>query len=279
MDVVRFSDPAAFLELAQAWLLQSEAENNVLLSVARALAHGELVPKETPYLALARDGATLCGCSGRTAPHALMVTRCAAAARAILAKDAVAACPDLPGVWGPTPEVDAFAEILSTLADATPAPLSRQRLYVAAAVRTGLRVPAGALRKADAGERALARQWLQAFVGEASVDRNTDPSERIDRLMRAQGLFFWDDAGPVSMLAVGGRTEHSARVSFVYTPPAARGRGYASAAVAALTAQLLREGSRYCCIYTDLANPTSNRIYQEVGYRTVCDFTHYAFAR
>jgi uncharacterized protein len=57
----------------------------------------------------------------------------------------------------------------------------------------------------------------------------------------------------------------------VYTPPALCRRGYASACVAALSARLLTEGRRLCFLYTDLANPTSNAIYQKIGYRPVYD--------
>jgi hypothetical protein len=54
-------------------------------------------------------------------------------------------------------------------------------------------------------------------------------------------------------------------------------RGYASACVAGLTQRLLDEGHAFCCLCTDLANPTSNRIYQTIGYRPVCDMSDFHF--
>jgi predicted GNAT family acetyltransferase len=63
----------------------------------------------------------------------------------------------------------------------------------------------------------------------------------------------------------------------VYTPPELRGRGYASALTAALTEQLLQR-RRFCYLYTDLANPTSNSIYRRIGYRPVTDITLWRFA-
>ena len=89
---------------------------------------------------------------------------------------------------------------------------------------------------------------------------------------------MWDNDGPVSMAGWTGKTLNGVRVTFVYTPPEFRRHGYASACVAALTQRLLDEGNRYCCLYTDLANPTSNRIYQQIGYRAVCDVADYALA-
>jgi predicted GNAT family acetyltransferase len=60
-------------------------------------------------------------------------------------------------------------------------------------------------------------------------------------------------------------------VSGVYTPPYFRGKGYASSCVAALSRLILERGFTKCVLYTDLANPTSNSIYQKIGYKPVCD--------
>ena len=64
----------------------------------------------------------------------------------------------------------------------------------------------------------------------------------------------------------------------MYTPPEQRGHGYASAATAALSQLLLERGRRFCFLFTDLANPTSNHIYQTIGYQPVCDVDIYHFA-
>jgi predicted GNAT family acetyltransferase len=90
-------------------------------------------------------------------------------------------------------------------------------------------------------------------------------------------LYCWDDGGPVTICATPGGTGRVARINLVYTPPHVRGRGYATAAVSALTQQLLNDGHRYCCLYTDLANPTSNSIYARIGYQPVCDVDQYTF--
>jgi hypothetical protein len=42
-----------------------------------------------------------------------------------------------------------------------------------------------------------------------------------------------------------------------------------------LSRQLLGEGNRFCCLYTDLDNPTSNAIYARIGYRPVSDASMY----
>jgi predicted GNAT family acetyltransferase len=63
----------------------------------------------------------------------------------------------------------------------------------------------------------------------------------------------------------------------VYTPPQHRGRGYASALTAAASQDQLDRGHRYCFLFTDLSNPTSNKIYQSIGYEPVCDVDMYRF--
>ena len=91
------------------------------------------------------------------------------------------------------------------------------------------------------------------------------------------GLVLWEDGEPVSVAGYGGRTPNGIRVGPVYTPPELRGRGYASALVAGLSTMLLAEGRKFCFLYTDLANPTSNRIYEQIGYERVCDSAAIAF--
>lgn len=68
------------------------------------------------------------------------------------------------------------------------------------------------------------------------------------------------------------------RINLVYTLPDLRRRGHATAAVAALTKRMLDSGGRYCCLYSDLANPTSNSVYRRIGYRPVCDIDQYSFS-
>jgi predicted GNAT family acetyltransferase len=90
-------------------------------------------------------------------------------------------------------------------------------------------------------------------------------------------MFLWDDGGPVSMCGVSGPTPTGIRVAPVYTPPEARGRGYASNLVAAVSQAQLDGGRAACFLYTDLANPTANHVYQAIGYEPVRDVDRYAF--
>lgn len=91
-------------------------------------------------------------------------------------------------------------------------------------------------------------------------------------------MWLWEVNGrPVSMASYGGPTPNGIRVFAVYTPPTWRGRGYATACVIALTQRLLDGSRRFCFLFTDLANPTSNALYERVGYRPVADMESRTF--
>jgi predicted GNAT family acetyltransferase len=66
-------------------------------------------------------------------------------------------------------------------------------------------------------------------------------------------------------------------VSGVYTPPELRCKGYATSCVAELSRNILQSGKKFCMLYTDLANPTSNSIYMKIGYWPVCDSVQHTF--
>jgi predicted GNAT family acetyltransferase len=155
----------------------------------------------------------------------------------------------------------------------------RQRLHKLDRINPDLPTQSGRLRLVDPGERDLAVDWVLAFAREALPGEPTgDTAEGVDRHLSRGSLYFWDDGAPVTMCADAGSSGSIARINTVYTPPDSRKRGYATATVAALTRRLLDGGRRYCCLYTDLANPTSNSVYRRIGYRPVCDIDQYKFS-
>ena len=81
------------------------------------------------------------------------------------------------------------------------------------------------------------------------------------------------------MAGFAGRTPNGIRVAWVYTPPENRGKGFAGACVAALSQKLFDDGRKFCFLYTDLANPISNHVYQKMGYEPATDATVYSFSQ
>jgi predicted GNAT family acetyltransferase len=79
------------------------------------------------------------------------------------------------------------------------------------------------------------------------------------------------------MAGIAGPTPNGIRVQAVYTPPQHRQHGYASMLVARVSQLMLDSGKRFCFLFTDLANPTSNKIYQQIGYHHIADAKHIIF--
>lgn len=271
-------DPAAFLEAAAPLLLADEPRHNLILGIAGTLRDSqELYPERRLWLV--EDGAEIVGAALRTPPFNLVLAR--PHGERALEQLAAELDDDLPGVTGAVPEVEAFAARWSERAGRSARTRMRQGIYALERVESAAAVP-GAMRRATSADRPLLLDWLRAFGSEALHEEQAD-EEGLARLVEyrlesaSAGFRLWDDGGPVSLAGFGGGTPTGIRVGPVYTPPELRGRGYASALVAALSAQLLAAGRRFCFLYTDLANPTSNRIYERIGYRRVCESAEIRF--
>ena len=122
---------------------------------------------------------------------------------------------------------------------------------------------------------------VDAFLERAAADQPiADPAMRADAWLAGIGrqLYVWEtDGKPVSFLGVSGGTPHGIRIGPVYTPPEQRGHGYASNLTAAISQNLLDSGREFVFLFTNLANRTSNKIYQAIGYRPITDVDAYAF--
>ena len=120
------------------------------------------------------------------------------------------------------------------------------------------------------------------FVDEAIPAGTPQDLEGLaDRYANGLGrtMQLWLDNGiPVSMCGVGSPTPHGVRIGPVFTPADMRGRGYASNLVARACAVELNAGRRYCFLFTDRSNPTSNHIYQEIGFEPVTDVDRWVLA-
>ncbi|MCI0435180.1 MAG: GNAT family N-acetyltransferase [Gemmatimonadetes bacterium] len=194
----------------------------------------------------------------------------------LLAEDIGSVFPALPAVLGPAPETSAFAALWAEGHGVRASAGQRQRIYQLERLVPPSRPARGALRLAQRADRSLVAEWIGAFSAEVGTHEVNSDVLAADRIA-AKSMFLWIDGDPVSLAGWTGRSPNGIRVGPVYTPPQFRGRGYASAAVAAVTRRALDGGVRFCFLYTDLANPTSNAIYQRLGYEPVCDVMDWRF--
>lgn len=123
-------------------------------------------------------------------------------------------------------------------------------------------------------------QWHHDFAVEVGEPFGLNPGEG-DRWFANQlkhgTAFIWQDGSPVSLACMAVKTGRIACINMVYTPSAFRNQGYASSCVAALSQLLLAQGAEACCLFTDLANLTSNKIYRAIGYKPVEDWNQFTF--
>lgn len=185
----------------------------------------------------------------------------------------------LPGVNGPSTTSQLFAQAWTALTDAELTINRNMRLYSLDEVITP--PPAsGKLRLATDADLELMAQWMVEFNKEAVQVASTLDEARANFEPRIanQELFIWDDGQPVTMAAQTRPTRRTETIGMVYTPPEHRRRGYATACVAALSRIILDAGYKYAVLFTDLMNPTSNSIYQKIGYRPLGDFEEFTFS-
>jgi hypothetical protein len=278
VDVHALDDPEVFLHEAGPLLLEDEARHNLALGIASTVRDDpSLYPDHAFWIV--RAGTEVIGAALRTRPYNLVLAR----PRHDDALDALAADvdDDLPGVVGAMPEAGTFAAAWAARRGRAWEQRMAQGIYALERVQP---VPAvaGHMRPAVEDDRALLLDWLGAFAVEALHDESPDEERLADMVAHrlgpsATGLALWVDDGPVSLAGFGSGTPNGVRIGPVYTPPELRGRGYASALVAELSAQQLAAGRSFCFLYTDLANPTSNKIYERIGYERVCDSAEIAF--
>jgi uncharacterized protein len=278
VQLTRHESAGDFLAHAGPFLGAREAEHNLILGLCSRLRVSPLMYGEPPYFAVVEHDGRVVGATMRTPPHNLILSELdELAAIDPLVDDARAEFGSLPAVVGPKQAVARFAAAWPAEARLEIA----QRVFRADHVDPP-RATSGRMRDYERADRELAAQWMDAFVEEALPESPPESSEQfVDRREEDAdgGLVLWEDDGrPVSMAGFGGRTPNGIRIGPVYTPPELRGHGYASAVTAAITQRLLDGGLRFCFLFTDLSNPTSNSIYQRIGYEPVSDFDLWTFS-
>jgi predicted GNAT family acetyltransferase len=285
MDVVRLDDAAAFLTEAEPLLLADEARHNLILGIAGTIRD---TPDRYPLrnLWLVREEGEVAAAALRTPPYNLILAQPRSAPALAALAEAVAG-EEIPGVTGTEPEVHEFADLWSQHTGAAKRVNMRQGVYALDEVEPLPEVP-GSARVAAAGDYELALRWWIAF-GEEVLDEGGPGREDAEQNVRHKlssptgGILLWEDGGePVSLAGWGGPTPNGIRIGPVYTPPELRGQGYATALTAELSQGLLdgrlyEGGRRFCFLYTDLANPTSNAIYERIGYRLSAEAAEVVF--
>jgi GNAT superfamily N-acetyltransferase len=291
LELEFFDDAGAFLDAAGAHLAQEPVVSTVVAVVAdrmrRQRAAGIARPAGAPcWFVVARDGRDVSGAAMRTAtspPHAPYLLPMPAEAARLLARTLFERGELALDVHGALPAVAEFLDETAALAGKTVRRRRTARLFELGDLVEARAVP-GRMRTATRDDLPRVMAWFEAFFADAEEQSGRAPGasppeppsvDDVGFRIDSGRVFLWEDASgvPVHLTAASQAAFGVSRIAPVYTPREQRGRGYASAGVSHVS-RLLRDAGERVCLFTDLANPTSNKIYEAIGYRPVVDMAN-----
>ena len=272
------------LALSGTFLEKRECENNLPFGLAHTLAGDPEYYGDDPplLLSIVLNGVTA-GVAVRTPPRRIVLSRFDGEIEAAVERLVKYLCRNeiqVPGVVGPEKESRCFADYWSKAIPGLVATIStRLRVFETRRV-VDVPLAPGRMRHAEMEDLALMAKWIEGFAREAAGEES-DPARTTDKATKyidERHLYIWDRDGPVSIARESRPMKNGTVISLVYTPPEHRCRGYATSCVHQLTKKLLASRYKFCSLFTDLANPTSNRIYQQIGYVPLGDTLEFDFS-
>jgi uncharacterized protein len=275
-----FRDATRFLAAAGPFLAQREAENTVLLGAA---LRARRKPREA-VMAVVRDADIVRLAAIMIPPHALVVSAGDPDAILHLVEALRQAGVRPPGVSGLEPMAERFAAQWRAGEDTAAEPALRMILYCSDRITAPRNVP-GELRPAAPGDLDWLAEWQHRFAKQAGLSAAEQAADMrpvvAARIARAEMHIWIVEGQPVASAAFLPTTPagDAGRINAMFTLEEARGKGYASACVAALSQQLLDRGWRYCLIFADRDNLITTRIYPRLGYREIGAFATIDLAR
>jgi predicted GNAT family acetyltransferase len=269
-------DVDVFLGAAREYLTSRPVEHNLVLSLAEA---NRTEPRPSRWAWVTDRRRVVGALCQAPSDHLASVTPMPAAAVEAMVERLSQEDLTLPGVNGEAGTVARFAGGWATARSVPAHPAAGQRIYELGRLRLPGGV-AGRLRRATATDVELIVEWDGAMATEVELGRpvSEDRRSRISVRVGDGRFWLWDvDGEPVSMAYTTPILAGAVRIGAVYTPPERRAAGFASASMGAISAELLAAGVTSCLLYTQLANPFSNRLYQRLGYRPVAEVLVYRF--
>ena len=283
MKVEFYEDINRFNELVFPFLLKHEAENNLLFSILNSLKedfyrYGD----NKPVFISITENNKIKLVSIRTPPHNQILSYTDNLLTIdVLIDELIKNNFDLPGVLGFKKGAESFVKLWCREKGINTKLVANERIYKLERVAEET-LGKNEFIKATRLYEDKILQWAKEFLIEALPERNNEMIEQsLKRVTKAvrKGKFFLllENNEPISMAQKAGKTPNGNVVNYVYTPPELRRRGYATECVAKLSNYILEEGNQFCFLFTDLMNPTSNSIYQKIGYRAVIDVDEFQF--
>jgi RimJ/RimL family protein N-acetyltransferase len=285
MKVQFYDDITDFITLSFPFLLQNEAENNLIFSFLNALKENpKRFGKEAPLLISIKDNKKIKLIFVIPPPvYATFSYTDNLELIELLIEHLSKSNYKLSGVLAFKEGGKHFAEMWSKKTSLKYRVIRNERIYKLENVSEGTL----GQRKFIAGSKndeSLILQWSRDFILEAAPETDEEELEKIlfnirTDIQKEKIFMLLDNNVPVTIVRKSGKTPNGNLVDLVYTPPFLRKKGYATESVAHLSKRLLDEGNKFCFLFTDLLNPISNSIYQKIGYKPIIDVDQYEFIR
>jgi hypothetical protein len=274
MDVRVTTDSRAFEQTVFPFLQQDPVLHTIIMSNVHERANGTArAEDEASYFVSVHDGDVI-GVAMRTPGRGVYLGALREDLAATIADAYADLLPDLSGATGDRPAASSFAQRWCERRGGTATETKGTRLHKLGTL-TALPADSGTPRPMRADEVDLVSSWGNDGFAEELA---TGYREWAERHLQHETMWIWEvDGEPVSMVGYHLPIFGVCRVGPVYTPPEHRRHGYAGALTSHVSADIIAQGNQ-ACLYTDLANPTSNKIYYEAGYRPVADFVDYDFS-
>ncbi|ATI53769.1 MULTISPECIES: GNAT family N-acetyltransferase [Bacillus cereus group] len=257
-----------FKEEVTPFLEKNEQENNLILGVLQMV-------QQPIFMGIAKQGGEIAVVFLQTEEKKQIIVANAeisGVAIKMLAKELTKIYPDIPGLIGNKKVVQKLAEEIALLENKKTTVAMEQGIYKLKQVKKKWDGD-GVFREINSDEILLIEKWIYQFCEDVKLPVTKEEAEQTAHILITNHRLFGleVDGKLVSVAAKTRPTKNNITVNFVYTPKEARKKGYASNCVAALSQRMLDDGYKTTTLYTDLANPTSNKIYQEIGYEQIAE--------
>jgi predicted GNAT family acetyltransferase len=281
MDLQFTDDVEVYAAAAGGFLEAEPCRRNLLRTIIESVRSGAAAATVPPSFWWVTDDGRVVGAASWTPPHGLLVSELAPGAVAPLVESARQRGRDIdvgvPGVIGPDDTARAVAATWQRLSGEV-ATVYMVEILHQLDVLLEPPSPPGRWRRADTSDVDLAASWFEAFAAEAGVIHVPDRARVVAHIIDAGRCFLWlDEARAVSLVCHNVPVAGVVRVGPVYTPPEYRMRGNGRRLTYEVTRNALAHGATTAVLYTDAANPTSNSIYRQIGYRPLEEHLHINF--
>ena len=266
-----------FFPLVEKFLYQHEAQYSLLIGLCEAIVAGELEINSNDTLFLRNSSSNAIGLQ-TSARTPLSFTEMRQSEINLLAQTALSKTQNIPSCGGPKATVENFLNLACIRELFRVKQCVQQAVHKLVEVNPSLRSSSGKCELATSKDLSTVQKFCFLFNQETPPFHGgqlEDYLELAKTKIDGSGVYLWLDNGQVvSMAHLTRPTLNGICLNYVYTPKEFRGHGYASSLAAEISHIALTSGKKFCTLYTDLSNPTSNKIYHRIGYQPILEWQY-----